>query len=286
MLVASETTETVVDIALSTFLWIVLVGIATGVMSALLGVGGGFFLVPLLVILFKVPIHYAIGASLITVIATSCAVSSYNVKHRLANVRLGVTLELTATLGAIAGGFVAGRLSQRTLTMVFAGLMVSIAMLMLRKLQSGESSIVPIKDPGPLGASYYDEAVGFRVTYRVHRLSTIMAIFFVAGNLSGLLGIGGAIIKVPTLNLICKIPTRAAVATANFTVGLTAVAAALLYHARGDIPPLLAAATILGALFGSGLGTRLAAKVQSRWIGGIFTVLTLGLAAQMVWHVL
>ncbi|MCS6806471.1 MAG: sulfite exporter TauE/SafE family protein [Acidobacteriota bacterium] len=274
------------ELALSTFLWIVLVGIATGVMSALLGVGGGFFLVPLLVILFKIPIHYAIGASLITIIATSCAVSAYNIKHRLANVRLGIMLELTATFGAIAGSLLAGRLSHRTLTIVFAGLMVTIAMLMVRKLRSGESSIVPIKDPGPLGASYYDEAIGFRVTYRVQRLPTMMVVFFLAGNLSGLLGIGGALIKVPTLNLICKIPTRAAVATANFTVGLTAVAAALLYHDRGDIPPLLAAATILGALSGSTLGTRLAAKVQSRWISAVFTILTLGLAVQMVWHVL
>jgi hypothetical protein len=275
-----------VVIAVGTFVWIVLVGIATGVMSALLGVGGGFFLVPALVTLFKIPIHYAIGVSLITVIATSCAVSSYNIKHRLANIRLGVTLELTAALGAVAGGLIAGLLSHRALTMIFAGLMVTIAVLMLRKLQRGESSIIPIRDPGPLGATYYDEAIGFRVTYRVNRLPTAMGIFFLAGNLSGLLGIGGAIVKTPTLNLICKIPTRAAVATANFTVGLTAVAAALIYHARGDIPPMLAAATVLGALIGSALGTRLAVRVQSRWIGGIFTALTFGLAAHMVWQAL
>lgn len=272
--------------SLDTFLWVVLVGAATGVMSALLGVGGGFFLVPLLVILFKTPIHYAIGASLITVIATSCAVSAYNIKHRLTNIRLGVVLELTAAMGAVAGGLVAGLLSQRTLTIIFAGLMVTITVLMLRKLQRGESSIVPIRDPGPLGATYYDEAVGFRVTYRVQRLPTVMGIFFLAGNLSGLLGVGGAVIKVPTLNLLCKVPTRAAVATANFTVGLTAVAAALIYHARGEIPPVLAAATVLGALIGSALGTRLAVKVQSWWIGGIFTVLTFALAAQLVWQAL
>lgn len=273
-------------IAANTFFWIVLVGIITGVMSALLGVGGGFFLVPLLVILFKIPIHDAIGASLITVIATSCAVSAYNVKHRLTNIRLGVTVELTAALGAVAGGVVAGWLSHRTLSLVFAGLMITITVLMLRKLRRGESSIMPIRDPGPLGASYYDEAIGFRVTYRVQRLPTMMGVFFLAGSLSGLLGVGGAIIKVPTLNLIGKIPIRAAVATANFAVGLTAVAAALIYHARGHVPPLLAAATVLGALIGSTLGTRLATKVQSRWISGVFTALTLALAAQMIWHVL
>jgi hypothetical protein len=172
------------------------------------------------------------------------------------------------------------------LTITFAGMMMVIGALMLRKLHLGESSIIPISDPGPLGATYFDESVGFMVTYRVQKLPTVMGIIGLAGVLSGLLGIGGGVIKFPTLNLLCKVPTRAALATTNFMAGLTAVAAALVYHARGNVPPLLTAATVLGALAGSALGVRVAAKVQSRRVGGIFTVLAFVLALQMLWKAL
>jgi hypothetical protein len=266
------------------FLWIILGGAATGLVAALLGVGGGFFLVPFLVIFLNEPIHHAIGASLVTMIATSSANAAVNVRRKLTNIRLAMTLELTAAAGAVAGSLTAGLLPGQVLIIVFAGMMITIGLLMMRKLQRGESSIIPISDPGPLGATYYDEAVGFMVTYRVHRLPTVMSVFGVAGVLSGLLGIAGGVIKVPALNLLCKVPTRPAVATANFMAGLTAVAAALVYHARGDVEPLLAAATVLGALAGSALGAPIAARVQSRWVGGIFTVLAFALAFQLLWQ--
>jgi hypothetical protein len=219
-------------------------------------------------------------------IATSSANAAVNVRRKLANIRLAMTLEVTAAAGAVLASMVAGLLSGRVLTIIFAAMMIAIGALMMRKLQRGESSIIPISDPGPLGATYFDESVGFMVTYRVQRLPTMMGIFGLAGILSGLLGIGGGVIKFPTLNLLCKVPTRAALATTNFMAGLTAVAAALVYHARGDVQPLLTAATVLGALVGSSSGVRLAAKVQSRWVGGIFTVLAFALALQMLWEVL
>lgn len=245
----------------------------TGVLGAVLGTGGGVFLIPMLVLGFGVPMHVAVATSLMSVVATSSAVASVNVERGTANMRLGMTLELATTLGALAGGLTAGWLSARALEGLFAVVLLPVAYLMGTG-RGGHNPVVggasrektdssDAEDLGALGARFHDEAEDRDVTYRVRRLPAGMGVAFLAGNLSGLLGIGGGVFKVPALHLLCHVPIKAAAATSNFMIGVTAAASAFLYYGRGEVQPSLTAAAVLGVLAGSAVGS-----VVNRYLGG------------------
>ncbi len=257
-----------------------LIGVAfagglTGALGAVLGTGGGVFLIPMLVLGFGVPMHVAVATSLMSVVATSSAVASVNVERGTANMRLGMTLELATTLGALAGGLTAGLLAARALEGLFAVVLLPVAYLMWRgrtghgpqePSDSASQSSSPADDPedlGALGARFHDDAEQRDVSYQVRRLPAGMGIAFLAGNLSGLLGIGGGVFKVPALHLLCHVPIKAAAATSNFMIGVTAAASAFLYYGRGEVHPSLTASAVLGVLAGSAIGS-----VANRYIGG------------------
>ncbi len=277
-----------------------LAGVATGVLGAILGTGGGVFLVPVLVIGLHVPMHYAVATSIVTVIATSSAVASANVERGTANMRLGMTLEITTALGAIAGGLTAAWISARTLEGIFSAMLVPIAVLMWRGKASEDPDQLPVTlqelreesanqvaEPlGALGACYLDPAVEATIAYRVHRLWAGMCFSFLAGNVSGLLGVGGGIFKVPALHLVCRVPIKAAAATSNFMIGVTAAASAFLYYGRGEVHPALTAAVTLGVLLGSILGARLNRRVNDGAVRKLFAALLLVVAAQMFFRAL
>jgi uncharacterized protein len=259
------------------------VGGLTGVVGAVLGTGGGFFLIPVLVLGFGLPMHHAVATSIVTVIATSSAAASTNVEHGTANMRLGMLLEVATAAGAIAGGLGAGWIPARGLEGLFAAVLIPTAVLMWRgRTPRGPSTDADRVDeaPGRLGGRYV-EAGGQTVRYRVHRVWAGLAVSFCAGNLSGLLGIGGGVFKVPALRAACGMPMRAAAATSNFMIGVTAAASAFLYLGRGEVRPSLTAAVVLGTLGGSLLGARLAPRIQARVLQGLFAVLLWIVAAQM-----
>lgn len=270
-------------------LLLMLAGGATGVLGAVLGTGGGVFLVPILALGFGVPMHHAVATSIVSVIATSTAAASTNVEHGLVNMRLGMTLEIATALGAIAGGITAGLLSARVLEGVFAGVLLPTAALMWR---GGTSRAEPSvgrpavgDDDGPLGAlgaRFLDEAEGRRVAYRVERLWAGLGISFLAGNLSGLLGIGGGTFKVPALHLACGVPMKAAAATSNFMIGVTAAASAFLFYGRGEVRPALTAAVVLGVVGGSSAGAWAGRRLRGRLLTRLFAVLLLAVAAEML----
>ncbi|RMG52954.1 MAG: sulfite exporter TauE/SafE family protein [Acidobacteria bacterium] len=266
------------------FLSIVLVGTITGVLAGLLGIGGGVILVPLLTTAFHIPIHHAIGVSLMTITATSSMAAAYHLKRDSIDIRLGIMLASPAVLGATTGGLLAGRFGQRALALLFAGLMVVMSLVMVRRLRRGEHSIVPVSSSAPTEAPDADETAGAHNAYQGRRLPAASGILLLAGHLSGLLGIGGGVIIVPTLRLLCRVPLRVAVATAHLILGVTASSAALVYQARGEIPPLLMAGTVLGALAGSPLGAHLTTRMRSRWIDGVFVALTFALAMRLIWY--
>lgn len=266
------------------FLLIILAGTITGVLAGLLGIGGGVILVPLLTTAFHIPIHHAIGVSLMTIIATSSMAAAYHLERDSIDIRWGIILASPAVVGAAAGGLLAGRFSQRALALLFASLMVVMSLVMVRRLRRGERSIVPVSPPASAEASDVDETAGTPIACQELRLLAALGILLLAGHLSGLLGIGGGVITVPTLRLLCRVPLRVAVATAHLMLGVTASSAALVYQARGEIPFLLTAATVLGALTGSPLGARLTTKVRSRWIDGVFVALTFALAMRLIWY--
>ena len=279
--------------------FLLVAGAGAGIFGAILGTGGGVFLIPLLVLAFGVEMHYAVATSIITVIATSTAVASANVERGTANMRLGMTLEIATSLGAIAGGLTVALLQPRFLEGLFALVMIPTAIMMWRgRTERGDNEMAvspkgngnddvsagTISDSslGVLGERYYDATLQQSVSYRVHKLWGGLGISFIAGILSGLLGIGGGVFKVPALHLVCGVPIKAAAATSNFMIGVTATASAFLYYGRGDVRPALTAAVVLGVLIGSAIGSYANQFVGGRFVNRLFAVLLLGVAVEMM----
>jgi uncharacterized membrane protein YfcA len=265
------------------------VGAASGVAGAVLGTGGGVFLIPILVLAFGLPMRLAVGTSILCVIATSSAVASVNVERGTANMRLGMTLEIGTSLGAISGGLLAAWLSTTILEAVFAVALVPTAILMWRgRGETGPDASRTTTDStssdstGVLGATFRDPQLGRDVSYRVGRLWAGLCISIVAGLMSGLLGIGGGVFKVPALVLFCGVPIRAAAATSNFMIGVTAAASAFLYFGRGDVRPLTTATVVLGVLAGSAVGTYVNRFVGGRVIQRTFALLLMAVAVEML----
>jgi uncharacterized membrane protein YfcA len=267
---------------LQSFFFILAGGFVTGILGALLGIGGSVFFIPYLVLLLKVPIHQAIATGIVCVIATSSATASVNVERKFTNIRLGMVLEVATTVGAILGGFTANALSGAVLSKVFGGLLFLVAFLMIRRVWTGKSDAATSTEDGWIHGGYFDPAMNKEVRYTAHRLPAALSVSLVAGNVSGLLGIGGGVIKVPVMNLLCAIPMKAATATSNFMIGVTAVASAFIYYANNRIHPVITCAAVIGVLCGSMLGATISAKIRGGTIGLIFTFVLLILGIQMI----
>ena len=265
-------------IALPTLI-LVLTGAATGLIGALLGLGGGVFLVPLLALTFGVPIRTAIAASLISVIATASASSTINLERGLVNMRLGMALEVATTLGGLAGGLIAVTLTQRELFLAFGATLALMGVVMA--VRSGRRNVIDDAsvEPGRLGGRLMENGQAY--VYHVRRLPLAMSASLVAGAISGLLGVGGGIIKVPVLNAFCGIPIRVAAATSAFMIGVTGAASAFIYFGRGDVALHLTAAVAIGALPGSLLGARLSHRVEARSLKLIMAVVLLVVGLRM-----
>jgi len=273
----------VLDLSLSPLLvaaTIALGGIA-GVIGTLLGLGGGVFLVPFLVLVAGMPFPAAAAISLTTVIATSTAVSAAAAGRQLINLRLGMLLEVATAAGGVLGGVTAHLLPPAALRRLFAGVAVMAGLVMLSRLR--RSNVIPRDDvsPGPLGARYHDDRLGRTVTYRVKRVPLALAASFVAGNVSSLLGVGGGFIKVPVMNAWCGVPMRAAAATSALMIGVTATAGAVIYYGHGDLAPDLAAAAVLGVQAGCHVATRIAARIEGMWLRLLLAVVLFAVAAIM-----
>jgi len=272
-------------------LWLLLTGSAVGVLGAILGIGGGVFLVPALVLIFRIPVHHAIATSIVSVIATSSAVASANVERGLANMRLGMALEVATVLGAMSGALTAGWLSEAILLRIFAVVLLIVVVSLGWKSSKGERAAIlnpqgtmlddQPDDLGQLGSSFYDPTEGRQISYRVQKAPLGFLASLVAGNFSGLLGVGGGFIKVPVIHLICGVPIKAATATSNFMIGVTAVASAFIYYGRGEVRPALTSAVILGVLVGSFIGSAISQRLPGRLVQAIFAVFLLLVTWQM-----
>lgn len=247
------------------FAELVVLGVFAGGVGALTGIGGGLIITPVLTLLLGIPIHQAIGTSLCCVIATSTGAAASYVEHRLADVRLGMTLELATTLGAVSGSLVAGALSREVLAILFAVLLTYAGATMLRRSFQAE-----LGEPGEVEA------------YTVKRLPLGLLGSGLAGMVSGLLGVGGGPIKVPLMCLVMGVPFKVATATSNFMIGVTAAASAFIYYSRGDVQPILTAPTAVGVFLGAGLGSHLMRRTPSRRLIMLFSVIVFYFAAMMV----
>ena len=269
------------DVTAVLALEIFLTGAASGSLGALLGLGGGVFLVPLLNLVFGFPFTVAAAISLTTVIATSSTVSAGRAGQQLINMKLGMLLEVATAAGSFLGGITAQLVAQSLLQKLFGFVAGGVAVVMLTRLQRRNVILDPTVDPGILGGRFYEAESRGVVTYRVKRLPLAIVASFLAGNVSSLLGIGGGIIKVPILNAWCGIPLRAAAATSAFMIGVTATAGAVIYYGRGQLEPALAAAAVLGVQVGSWGGMRFGASASAKWLKVLMAAVLFIVAAMM-----
>jgi uncharacterized membrane protein YfcA len=256
-------------------------GTLAGSLGALLGLGGGVFLVPFLNLVLGFPFSAAAAISLTTVIATSSTVSAGRAGKQLINMKLGMLLEVATAAGSFLGGVTAQFISQSLLQRLFGFVAVIVAVIMLSRLRRRNVILDPAADTGVLGGRYHEAESGCTVSYRVKRLPLAIVASFVAGNVSSLLGIGGGIIKVPVLNAWCGVPLRAAAATSAFMIGVTATAGATIYYGHGQLQPALAAAACLGVQLGSWGGMKFGAAASSKWLKILMAAVLVIVSAMM-----
>ena len=261
-----------------------LISILAGFLGSLLGLGGGLIVIPALTLLLHVDIRLAIGASIISVIATSSGAAAAYVREHLANIRVAMFLELGTTMGAITGAYLAGRVHPRFLYILFGAMLGYSAMAMLRRKRaiSLDDSISGVSEWLALGSSYYDAARGEHVEYPVRRPLLGLVLMYGAGAASGLLGIGSGALKVPAMDLGMGLPMKVSTATSNLMIGVTAAASAGLNFARGQIDPFIAAPVALGVLGGALVGSRYLGRVEHKQLRRIFVIVLLVIAVQMI----
>lgn len=268
-------------------LFALLIAVGSGFVGALLGLGGGVIMVPLLVFLLDVPIHYAAGASIIAVVATSSAATSVYVKNEITNIKLGMFLELATTLGALSGATLMSVASESFLQSLFGATLLYAAIVMGSRMRGPSTgwSFKPndsLAEKLDLGGSYWDDAQQQQVTYGVHRSIPTFIISFIAGIISGLLGIGGGGIKVPAMNVVSNIPMKVSVATSNFMIGVTASASALVYLRHGYCDFFITGPVVVGTLIGSFLGAKATKHIQGTSLKKLFIVVLLVLGVRMI----
>ena len=262
-----------------------LISLGAGAFGALLGLGGGVILVPLLTLWLGVDIHYAIGASIVAVIATSSGAAATYLRDGLANIRIAMFLEIGTTTGAIFGAFIAGYVAGPWLSILFALMLGYSAFAMFRRRDAELPENVqmgPIAAFLHLNSEYHDVALNRLVQYNVRGARYGLPLMFIAGAVSGLLGIGSGVLKVPAMDMAMKLPMKVSTATSNFMIGVTAAASAGVYFLRGDIVPFIAAPVMMGVLLGAILGTRVMARVKSSSLRRVFVVVMLFVALQML----
>ena len=256
-------------------------GTAAGVFGSLLGLGGGVLIVPLLTLGFGLPLREAVAVSLVSVIVTSSASAGVYLEKHVANLRLGMVLELFSASGALVGGLVAFLLPANVLEGLFAALLVWVAISMVRRKEPSKDAVVaPTATVQRSTAPTFTDTLG-GPGYSVHALPLGMGGSIFAGLVSALLGIGAGIVKVPTMHLLMGVPLKVATATSNMMIGITAVSSAVIYLLRGQIDPFIAGPTAVGVFAGAMIGTRIAPRVDVRVLRWLFVVVLAYTAFQM-----
>ena len=255
-----------------------------GFLGSLTGLGGGIILTPVLTLALGVDIRYAIGATLVSVIATSSGAAAAYVREGFSNIRIGMFLEIATTLGAIAGALLAARISTGALSMIFGIVLLysAYASTRQRRERADEHGPDPLATrlrmngsfPTPEGTS----------SYNVHHVPTGFGLMFGAGTLSGLLGIGSGAVKVIAMDQAMGIPFKVSTTTSNFMIGVTAAASAGIYLRRGYIDPGLAMPVMLGVVIGSMVGARVLTHAKTRWLRIVFALVISLMAVEMIYH--
>ncbi len=267
------------------FTLVILLGsLLAGFLGSLTGLGGGFVIIPLLTLVFGIDIRYAIGASLVAVIATSSGAASSYVKEGITNMRLGMFLEIATTLGAVAGAFLAVYTSTHIIAILFGFILIFSAILSLRR--KDETALTPsasmLAQRLKLNSSYpTPQGV---IDYSVTNVPGGFLIMLGAGILSGLLGLGAGVLKVLAMDNVMRVPFKVSTTTSNFMIGVTAAASAGIYLYRGYIDPGLCMPVVLGVLAGAFLGSKVLARANSHSLRTVFAFIILVIALEMLYN--
>src|SRR5579864_5965842 len=255
-----------------------------GFLGALTGLGGGVVIVPLLALAFKVDIRYAIGASLVSVIATSSGAAAAYVKEGFSNIRIGMFLEIATTLGALLGAFLATRVSSGAIAIVFGLVLMYSAYLSVKRQEHTEAPVQPDALSAKLRMSGSYPAASGEQAYGVTHVPAGFGLMFGAGTLSGLLGIGSGAVKVLAMDQVMKIPFKVSTTTSNFMIGVTAAASAGVYLSRGFVDPALAMPVMLGVLAGSFVGSKVLMKARVDLLRWIFATVIVVMGIEMIYN--
>jgi uncharacterized protein len=267
------------------FTLVLLASLLAGFVGSLVGIGGGILITPVLTIFFGVDIRLAIGASIVSIIATSSGAAAAYVRDHITNLRVGMSMEVATTLGAIGGALLAAVVPTAALYIIFGLALAFTAVPLIRKF--GEELPQGVTndrwaDRLRLASSYPDQRLKRTVPYQVTRVPLGFSIMALAGLLSGLLGIGSGVFKVLAMDTVMRLPLKVSTTTSNFMIGVTAAASAGIYFQRGDIDPLIATPVALGVLAGATLGARVLPRLSNTALRTIFLPVVALIALQML----
>ena len=254
-----------------------------GLVGALTGLGGGVVLVPMLVLLFHVNLHYAVGASLISVIATSSGASAAYIREGYTNLKVGTFLQVATVGGALIGAKLAGHVQGRFLAIIFGGVLIFSAFMSFRRRESAEEGRPSDPIAIRLGMEGSLPVVGGWQPYRIYNVMGGFTLMLVAGMLSGLLGIGSGAVKVLAMDQLMRLPYKVSTTTSNFMIGVTAAASAGVYVTHGFIDPGLTMPVMIGVFFGAFMGAKLLMVARSDWLRIFFSIVVLLMALEMIY---
>jgi uncharacterized protein len=273
-----------VDFSEAIALAVAAAGAAT--LGSMLGLGGGVFMVPLFTLFIGIDEKAAIGASAVAVVLNSVVGSSVHLRSRFTNIRLAMLLQVTTAAGALVGALFAVRAPAGILNGVFGAVLVYAAVSMLMKRKQAPPIEEEIDDPWRLRSHYVDPATNESITYTPINVPKGLGVSGFAGVISGMLGVGGGVIQVPAMNLLMRIPVKAAAGTSAFMVGITAVATSFVFYAEEELDPTVVTPALIGIFLGSQLGSRLTRRVRAQRLVMIFVVVLLYLGLSLIFRAL
>lgn len=267
-----------------TFTLILLLGAyCAGLLGSLTGLGGGVVIIPLLTLCFGVDFHYAVGAALVSSIATSSGSGSAYVKEGITNIRLGMVLEIATTIGAVAGAVVAIWMNNSVISIIYGGVLVLTAVMQQVKHSRHEHVVgSPLARRLKLFGTF-PQKDGTKQYYELTNVGGGFSVMLLAGMLSGILGIGSGVLKVIAMDGIMKVPFKVSTTTSNFMMGVTACASAVVYIQRGNIVPGIAFPVLIGVLFGALTGAKLLKRLDVSLLRKIFAIAILAVAVNMIY---
>ncbi len=262
--------------------YLILTGIFAGLIGAIAGIGGGVLIVPVLTLILNIPIHLAIGTSIISVLVTSLAASIRYFRKDIINIPLGLTLEIPTTIGGIIGSITLAFLKNNILFLIFGFFLIAAGVFTFIKNRLYGENVINgsfntekkhgSRNSSIFDSSYYDESYGKKVEYRIKKIVPGSAISVFAGILSGLLGVGGGVVKVPVMHLIMDAPLKVATSTSIYMIGITAVVSSIIHFYNGFINPALVIPVVTGILIGAVSGSFAAIKIKSRYIALVIMI--------------